>query len=234
MHLLRKARQAYIEGGVRKLATRTVNYIYSQIPISPYRYVDYNGVVVPKKRLMEIEDRPEYEKGLIEGLEMTIEEDDTIVILGGGQGVTAVSAARLCGDSSNVAVYEGSEKQVERIKATIEANGVEDIVVYHAVVGPEIDLWGSKGLAEHINASELPECDVLEMDVEGSEIKILEDINIRPRVLIVESHGMNGAPTSKVKELLKDMSYRIDSVVPAEDTVFARENDIMAVTGILE
>jgi hypothetical protein len=47
------------------------------------------------------------------------------------------------------------------------------------------------------------------MDCEGSEINILRNINIRPRVLIVETHPSFGSPTDDVVRCLTELDYKI-------------------------
>jgi hypothetical protein len=41
-------------------------------------------------------------------------------------------------------------------------------------------------------------------------------MTIRPRVIIVESHGIHGAPTGTVTSLLKNLSYEVEDLGWAE------------------
>jgi hypothetical protein len=238
MNLISKSLRAINDGGIKTLIFRTIRHLYRGVSkFLPQRFGNYNGVKVPTHSLGESLiksgefERPDYEKGIINSMKKNIREDDEVVILGGGIGVTAVTAANLCGKDSKVELFEGSVEQLEKIEKTLKKNNTEAIRLNHAVVGEEKDVWGSIDGAEQLNPSEIPECDVLEMDIEGSEIGVLENLEKEPRVIIVESHGNKGAPTNKVKELLGDLSYRIEDVELAEDRENARKNDIKVITG---
>ncbi len=55
-----------------------------------------------------------------------------------------------------------------------------------------------------LDASELPEADILKMDTEGSEVDILERMKIKPKVILLEWHGE--ARRRRVDELLEGYS----------------------------
>jgi hypothetical protein len=57
--------------------------------------------------------------------------------------------------------------------------------------------------------SDLPECDVLELDCEGAEYKILSEMEIRPRDLFIEIHPNHRQINDKVPELLDELGYDI-------------------------
>jgi hypothetical protein len=238
MEIISKSKQALERGGAPLLIARSLNFFYSKISHSlPYRYSKYNGVRVPSHRVLgqlipsvKAGSQPNYEKGIVNSLEKNVGEEDKVVICGGGLGVTAVKSAKLNQKPENVVVFEGSESQTEKIRKTFRENNVDQIRLKHSIVGEEKDVWGEKGKPNTMTASELPECDILEMDIEGSELKVLEELNIEPQIIIVESHGVNGAPTEEVKETLKDKNYEIKNVEIAEETKFAKENDIKVIT----
>lgn len=185
-------------------------------PKLPTKTLDYNGVDVQNGRLFDdimpgVEgSRPNYESALVAGLRDVVQPSDTVVIVGGGWGVTAVVAARQLSKNGNVIVYEGSQEQVDHIKTTAELNGVaEKIEVKHAIVGDEIKLKGPAKGAEMVSPESLPECDVLELDCEGAEQIILERMSIRPWDILVETHGHRGAPPSEIRTKLEELSYEI-------------------------
>lgn len=176
--------------------------------------------------------RPEYEKGLIQGLENEVEKGDKVVIVGGGQGVTAMKAADLTGDPENVAVYEGSESQVEKMRDSFSKNDYEGFNVINGVVGSEVNVWGETENIDQIDSEDLPECDVLELDCEGSELNILENLEIRPRAILVESHGMNGSSSEEVKSKLENLGYSVENIQPAEPGGFCEKRDIMVLRAV--
>jgi hypothetical protein len=230
------------EEGSGSLIKKGVPFIFNQY-ISmklPKTEVRYNGVDVKQHRQFksivpwgEGQSRPNYESGLVGLIERFVQSGDEVAIIGGGWGVTAVRAAKKVGPSGRVHVYEGSISEVGKINETIQANNVENIVeVEHTIVGSKIALRGEMGDPRHISPDELPVCDVLELDCEGSEVEILEGLNISPRAILVESHGHQNAPSSHVRSILKEKGYTIQSEVVADEGVREKclKDDIYAIT----
>jgi hypothetical protein len=69
----------------------------------------------------------------------------------------------------------------------------------------DVDLDNTK----KIDVEDLPECDVLEMDCEGAEKEILKKLQIKPRVIIVETHPDFESPPSEIKSILISMNYKV-------------------------
>jgi hypothetical protein len=136
---------------------------------------------------------------------------DHVVIVGGAWGVSTVVAARQAGKTGKVTVFEGSKKYASYTEETIRLNDVSDrCTVIPCVVGPEFGVYEGD-LGERVDPRDLPPCDVLEMDVEGSELDILKGMTIRPRVLIVEMHPRQGPYSSpnEAYDLLTERQYRV-------------------------
>jgi hypothetical protein len=66
------------------------------------------------------------------------------------------------------------------------------------------------------------------MDCEGTEVDILRDMTIRPRAMLVETHGIFGAPTHLVASLLEERGYSVTDRGVAEThwTDFCNKHDI--------
>ena len=160
----------------------------------------------------------------------------TVTVVGGGEGVTAVVAARAVGETGSVVCFEGSGWGVRKVRGTAARNKMSRrLTVKHAVVGEAIDVYGDTGqLSTRVVApAELPESDVLELDCEGAEIIILRNMTIRPRVIAVETHGFRGAPTVVVKELLAGLGYTVQDLGIAEPRLpeICETNDIRILLG---
>lgn len=235
--LSRKAIRIYRSKGIRELLFRGTEFLYSRLirQYLPRKIVQYNEQRVLAARLFdsvvpwETTYRPQYESALADGLRNHVQKGDKVVIVGGGWGVTAVIAAKQVGETGQVTVFEGATDCIQYVKETLDLNNVSDKVeVRHAIVGPEISLRGEEGEATHISPENLPDCNVLELDCEGSEIEILGNINIHPETILVESHGMYDASTEKVRELLKSRSYKIIDERLADEGIEEQciENDI--------
>lgn len=178
----------------------------------PRKVTEVNGVRTRKHRLLRISNEPNYEEASVTALRKYCQSNDSILVLGGGWGVTTVWAARLGAD---VTVYEAAKERVRTIREAVELNEVEDSVsIRHGVVGESKRLLGDDAGAPTVDPADLPGCDVVEMDIEGAELTVLEAFSISPRVIIVETHANYGAPASEVKRSLSRMDYEI---VNAED-----------------
>lgn len=245
MNYFTKAIGALRRGGPFALIKKGIPFIYNRhiAPFLPRVNAEYNGVDVNAGRWFDsflpwrMKNKPNYESGIILGIEEYVEEGDSFVIVGGGWGVSAVKAAQKVGPSGQITVYEGSLKQVKNVNETVKINNVSDRVeIIHGIVGPNISLRGESRDATQFSSEELPNCDVLELDCEGSEISILENLNIRPRLIIVESHGMNDAPSSKIENLLGDLSYsvKVNKVADEDQRKYCKENDIYTLTALRE
>jgi hypothetical protein len=220
---------------VRKLLPTIAEVKYAGIPISRER--KFGDAALPDFLLPNpLEDIEDYERTLIDALRSHVRLGDRVVIVGGGEGVTAVVAATAVGDAGSVVCIEGSGWSVSKVKATAARNKMSNrLTVQHAVVGEAIAVYGV--LDQHarlvVSPKELPECDILELDCEGAERVILANMVIRPRVIAVETHGVYGAPSRMVKEILERLDYVVEEWGLAEPWLSeeCESNDIRILVG---
>lgn len=71
------------------------------------------------------------------------------------------------------------------------------------------NIWGRQVTEDVIEPSALPPMDVLELDFEGAELNILEDLKHRPRVLSIEVYPMFGVTVDDVKSWLTENEYEV-------------------------
>jgi len=243
--LRQRAAKRYREDGLRQLLFLSCHFIYENfIRLRlPERAVSYNGVkvhdgetrlgdtLVPWRRA----DIPEYEEAIIRSIRKHVGTGERVVIVGGGWGVSTVVAAKSVGGRGTVTTFEGSENAVKNVRETVNLNGVrEEVTIHHAIVSQAYSLRGEKGEAPVISPNRLSDCDVLVLDCEGAEADILSKMDIRPRTLIVETHGMFGSGENIVREKIKDIGYRITDCRVAEERVksFCEENGIYVLTAV--
>lgn len=216
--LLYKATRVYREYGAIPLAKRGIQFGYNSYirPRLPKRVVSYNKVPVRAARLGDSlipwhdTNIPRYEEALIRGIRQYVQVGNTVVIVGGGWGVSTVVAANQVGNSGHVVTFEGSKDMVVNVKDTVSLNCVDDLVsIRHSIVGRAISIHGNEQGAPTISPVDLPDCDIIVLDCEGAEIDILRDMDIRPEVVLVETHGMFGATERKVRDLLERANYEI-------------------------
>jgi len=154
-----------------------------------------------------------YEHDLSQAIRETVSPGDTVVIIGGGIGVTAVVAAQEVAPNGSVIVYEGGEREVEWVNKTTAKNDVEDLVnVNHALVGPDINVYSNSDDAQKLSATELPPYDVLVSDCEGAERQIIKELNPEFETLLIETHGYHGSPTHEIESLLREKEYEVNIV----------------------
>jgi len=203
-----------------------VHTLYDRLfrPYLPYKISVHNGVAVKDKvKLFDFRDTfPDYESALVSAIRTQVQEGDSVIIVGGGFGVSTVAAVEATGRKGEVETYEGSSKQFQIVNNTTRLNGVEDCVnTNHAIVGSFLDhsteFYGKSGNAEIVNPSSLSKSDVLVLDCEGAELEILSNISNNLNIVIVETHGFLDSSEQDVRSILTKKGYEvIDRGIEAE------------------
>jgi len=177
----------------------------------------FNGVAVPGRRLFDglmpskwwslPGNKPNYEHTEVEGIKQYVGEDDEVFVIGGGFGVTSVHAAN--NTSGKVTVVEANLERYQNLKGTFDANDVSDqIQTLFGYLGDlHIDLGDSN--IPMIAYQDIPKADVWDMDCEGAEIEILQNLPYYPSTILVETHDNHDV----VVELLQELGYEILEVV---------------------
>lgn len=180
---------------------------------------------VPGVKPSEFTHPPEHKRENTIAINKYVRTEDDVVVVGGGYGITSVTAAREVGPDGSITIYEGAQKYCKSLKQTVKLNDVSDrTTVEHAIIGEAIILKDDPGEATQVHPGDLPACDVLEMDCEGAELGIVKNIEQSPRTLIVETHPREGAPTNMVVDAMKEQEYEIVETIPdriAGDVVVA-------------
>lgn len=162
-------------------------------------------------------DIPDFEAGLVGALRAGIRPGDRVTIVGTGNGVTTAVAARQAGENGRVVAFEGDPAGLAATARTLAAASMAGRVDLRlAVVGAPVRVYGGAPADRVVSPAELPDCDVLELDCEGAEIVILSGMTVRPRLVAVETHGLYGAPTGRVRSILEASGYRVEDLGPAE------------------
>jgi len=245
----KKVHDVFRAQGVSGLAGRAIAYAYRRgvRPYFPAREpVHHAGIptgcdrkwsdqIVPTSWIpYEYMDRPDYEAALVAGLNEAVRPGDSVVIVGGGFGVTTVVAALRTGSSGTVECFEGSKKYVGLVQQTLARNRITNVSVHHAIMAKPIHVYSGE-IGTILAPSQLPSCDVLELDCEGAEADILREMIIHPRVVLVETHGVRGAPTNLIGSLLEKRGYTVFDRGLAEpcDANHCIKNDIRVLLGII-
>jgi hypothetical protein len=198
-----------------------IKYVYDNTirKYLPKKIGVFNGVAVRDIRIFDQTDVfPDYESALVRSMKNVISPGYSVVIVGGGRGVSTVIAARLVGESGFVKTIEASNEQMVLVGETIEINNISQRVeVVHALVGTARDVWGEYDEANFIESTDLPPCDTLVLDCEGTEKEIIGSFEEQPSSIVVETHGVHGASTKEIKELLRENEYEIESTESVDE-----------------
>lgn len=235
MRLVHKIRQTFGEGGLPGVLNRGLSFGYRRgvRPLLPKGPAARMGGVLTAYEMKHLDAHvprswlpwwatdptgcPSYEAGLVAGLNADVRPGDRIVVVGGGIGVTVAVAALRTGPSGQVDCFEGSLQNCRLVGETAALNAVENVRVHHAVVASNIAVYGDASeTGAIVSPIDLPDCDVLELDCEGAEVQILREMTIRPRLLLVETHGIYGAPSALVANLMEAAGYTVTDLGLAE------------------
>jgi hypothetical protein len=193
-----------------------VQRLYDRVlrPRLPRKIGVYGGIPCRAPKLLDQQTVvPDHEIEARQALMTSCRPGDRVLILGGGFGATAVTAARAVGPGGEVLVYEAARSRVNALRETMRINDVsEQTSILAGAVGPQVDVWGESAAAS-IHPSSLPPADVIEMDIEGAEYQVLPELEQIPRTLIVELHPdkveQAGEPTEPLTEIPAADSYEI-------------------------
>lgn len=197
--------KASVPSPVRNLYNRIRHFL-------PRDYGEFNGVRAKGVRRLDVErEFPEYEAELCAVIDNQLELGMSVQEVGGGMGVSAVHICRTIGEGGSLTVYEGSHENAALVADTLEENDAPcEATLRNAVVGTPLHLYTKPKEADAVSPGDLPDCDALVMDCEGTEIQILAGYPHTPDVIVVETHDqLVPGCTAAVKCLLREKGYEI-------------------------
>ena len=193
-----------IQAGLFKILTKCFGIPSRKIAV-------FNGIAVRGASIYSKTDMfPEHEAELISAIRDYVKSGERALVIGGGSGASTVVVAHQVGTTGTVDTYEGNKTSVDVVNDTIKLNMVHDRVkVHHTIVEKPVHLMGDVLGAENLLAKNFPDCDALIMDCEGAELPILQNMKVKPRLIIVETHPQFGSPEDKIIDLLDELGYDI-------------------------
>lgn len=196
---------------------------------NPYKIEIQNGAAVRNKWLGHPHDfNPGHEEKLISAIRSVVGISDTVVLIGAHKGASTVIAARKTGPEGKVHAYEAQDAIIPQLKETLELNLVEkNVTLHHAVVEVAKSVYGDFQKADHVPATDIPDCDVLVMDCEGAEKEILKEMDNNPAYIIVETHPQFNSSTEQIISILEKQDYSIREVTPHDDETVDENMDII-------
>ncbi|WP_227259973.1 hypothetical protein [Salarchaeum japonicum] len=95
--------------------------------------------------------------------------------------MSTVIAALQVGENGKIVVYEGANDWASRAQETVEMNNPPaEINICHGIVGNSANLRGEAAGANQIGPEDIPLSDVLVLDCEERELKIIGDLGDTP------------------------------------------------------
>jgi precorrin-6B methylase 2 len=178
-------------------------------PHLPQKVAVHNGIPARTAGLFDTTDqRTEWEKPLMAAIRSHVKSGHNVVEIAGGLGICTAAAAQHVGNEGTVTTFEADDDRVEKLAETVSLNKLSNrVTIRHAIVGElEIDIESN---ADVIPISDVPNCDVLILDCEGAETRILDEYVEKPKYVLVETHGFLGSSREEVSELLHSQGYEI-------------------------
>ena len=212
--LNKKIKRLYSEKGFSGLVEAiSFTFLARCFHVPSRKIAVFNGIAVRGASFYSKEDIfPKHEDELISAIRNYVKNGEKVLLIGGGSGASTVVVAHQVGKTGSVIAYEANRNSFARTKETINLNKVDDRVkIYHAIIEKPVYLLGDLGDPPLIPTRDFSECDVLVMDCEGAEIPILQNLQISPRLIIVEAHPLLNSPKEEVIKLLDKLGYEIIS-----------------------
>ena len=152
------------------------------------------------------------EKGVRLGIDKYLSTGMSVVQVGGGSGITSLHTLRSIGENGFLTIYEGGKESIRVTDLNLTNNNFNNYKIIQAIVGDEKNVYGGNTLKSlFVHPKDLPNCDYLELDCEGSEKSILENMRINPKFIVVEVHPkLIGEDVKWLEEFLINNNYRVD------------------------
>lgn len=174
------------------------------------------------------------EKAIISFHEHIYNPDDSVLIVGAGEGISMIYNLKR-NRRKRIVVIEGSLDQINIAKKNAKVNGIkkEKYQIKHGYMGNTNGIYGLKtGFSEvKFNINDFKYIDILELDCEGSEVEILESMNIKPKYIIVELHPNLIYINFKIlNKIMSDKGYYVilAKTVSGENISIQKLNDYIA------
>lgn len=203
MNLIQRIKNTMREEGIKGLFRKSVPFLYQQIwPFLPKgTNIEYNNVKLPQKHRITDEylpkhvtqyvpkDIPDYEEQYLSALSTIIDSGDNVVLIGGGEGVSSIVAAKSVGPSGSVHTYEAAAEAADKAQTLVDFHELNNLVkITHSIVEVEGALRGNSKGADVVPIGEIPEADVLGIDADGAEFEMIKNIPQWATTLAVEHH----------------------------------------------
>lgn len=157
-------------------------------PALPWKSVTIDGLTFTRRfKLIDI-DSQGYESATRRFMRRYLDEDDHLLVCGGGTGVTALTAAQRV---QQVTAVEADREVIDRFLEHISINDVQNVGVYQGWVGQPTD--ADKPI--HVDAVHLDRFEgvtAAEIDLEGNGLQVIDMLPESVQTVFYETHPTMG------------------------------------------
>ena len=184
-------------------------------PALPWKTVTIDGQTFTRRfKLIDI-DPQGYESATRRFMRRYLDQNDHILVCGGGTGVTALTAAQRV---QHVTAVEAEREVIDRLLEHISINDVENVSVYQGWVGQPTD--ADKPI--HVDAVHLDRFEgvtAAEIDLEGNGLQVIDMLPESIQTVFYETHPTMGVDAELALHHLNAAGFDIiDRAVEWETT----------------
>jgi hypothetical protein len=167
------------------------------------------------------------ELGILLSHDDIYKEDDTILAVGVGSGISLIHNCKKDRGPGSFIGIDGSKDQIELAKNNARLNELDfsKFKLIEGFVGNPTNIYGSDNqITTKIIDINHMDFDILELDCEGAEIEILQNLTARPRHIIVEMHPMyRDIDIDDFLEMMNSKGYVIANIYTVNGDVVISE-----------
>jgi len=157
-------------------------------PMLPWRPVIIDGQTFTRRFKLIDTPAQDYESATRRFMRRYLDEDDHLLVCGGGTGVTAITAAQRV---QHVTAVEADPEVIDRFLEHIRINDVQNVSVFNGWIGQPTD--AVKPI--HVDAVHLNRFDgvtAAEIDLEGNGLQVIDMLPESVQTVFYETHPTMG------------------------------------------
>jgi hypothetical protein len=167
------------------------------------------------------------ELGILLSHDDIYKEEDIILAVGIGSGISLIHNCKKDRGPESFIGIDGSKDQIEIAKDNARLNELDfsKFKLIEGFVGNPTNIYGSDNqITTKIIDINHMDFDILELDCEGSEIEILQNLTARPRHIVVEMHPMyRDIDIVDFLEMMKSKGYILANIYTVNGDVVISE-----------
>jgi len=157
-------------------------------PMLPWRPVIIDGQTFTQRFKIIDTSAQDYESATRRFMRRYLDEDDHLLVCGGGTGVTALTAAQ---DIQHVTAVEADREVIDRLLEHISINDVRNISVFNGWIGHPSDAEKPFNV-DAVHLDRFDGVTAAEIDLEGNGLQVINMLPETVKTLFYETHPTMG------------------------------------------